>query len=107
MQLKLEEVLYVPGMKRNLVSISALEDKSYNITFSEGRVLAWHKDTLISSAKVIGVRENNLYILTIKLVQALLYDTINLSELCHRRLAHIHYRALPALGKMVTGLPEI
>jgi hypothetical protein len=27
MQLKLEEVLYVPGMKRNLVSISALEDK--------------------------------------------------------------------------------
>jgi hypothetical protein len=52
MQLKLEEVLYVPEMKRNLVSISALEDKCYNITFSEGRVLAWHNDTHISSAKV-------------------------------------------------------
>jgi hypothetical protein len=33
MQLKLEEVLYVPRMKRNLVSISALEDKGYKITF--------------------------------------------------------------------------
>jgi hypothetical protein len=55
MQLKLEEVLYVPGMKRNLVSISALEDKGYKITFSEGRVLAWHKDSHISSSKVIGV----------------------------------------------------
>jgi hypothetical protein len=77
-------------MKRNLVSNSALEDKGYKITFSEGRVLSWHKDSHISSAKVIDVRENNLYRLTIKLVQALLHDTINLSELWHRRLAHIH-----------------
>jgi hypothetical protein len=48
-----------------------------------------------------------LYKLTIKLVQALLHDTIRLSELWHRRHAHIHYRALPTLGKMVTGLPKI
>jgi hypothetical protein len=94
-------------MKRNLVSISTLEDKGYKITFSEGRVPAWHKDSHISSSKEIGVRDNNLYKLTIKPFQALLHDTISLSELWHRRLAHIHYRALPALRKMVTGLPEI
>jgi hypothetical protein len=107
MQLKLEEVLYVPKMKRNLVSILALEDKGYKITFSEGRVLSWHKDSHIIYSKVIGIREDNLYKLTIKPVQSILHDTINLSELWHRRLAHIHYRDLPALGKMVTGLPEI
>jgi hypothetical protein len=107
MHLKLEEVLYVPRMKRNLGSISSLEDKGYKITFSKGRVLAWHKESHISSSKVIGVRENNLYKLTIKPVQALLHDTISLSELWHRRLAHIHYRSLSALGKMVIGLPEI
>jgi hypothetical protein len=107
MQLQLIEVLYVPRMKRNLVSISALEDKGYKVTFSEGRVLAWHKDSHINSGKEIGVRENNLYRLTIKPVEALLHDTINLSELWHRRLDHIHYRALPALGKMVTCLLEI
>jgi hypothetical protein len=56
---------------------------------------------------VIGVRENSLYRLTVRLVLALLHNTISLSELWHRRLAHLHYRALPALGKMVTGLPEI
>jgi hypothetical protein len=71
MQLQFKEVLYVPGMKRNLVSISALEDKGYKVTFSEGRVLAWHKDSHINSAKVVGVRENSLYRLTIKPVQAL------------------------------------
>jgi hypothetical protein len=106
MQLKLK-VLYVPGMKINLVSISALEDKGYKITFLEGRVLAWHKDSHINSSKVIGVRENNLYKLTIKPAQDLSHDTIILSELWHRGLAHLHYRALLALRKMVTGLPEI
>jgi hypothetical protein len=107
MQLQLREVLYVPGMKRNLISISSLEDKGYKVTFSEGRVLAWHKDSHINSAKVIGVQEKILYRLTIGPVQTPLHDTINLSELCHRRISHIHYRALPTLGKMVTGLPEI
>jgi hypothetical protein len=84
-----------------------LDHKGYKVTFSEGRVLSWLKDSHINSAKVISVQENILYRLTIKPVQALLHDTISLSELWHRRLAHIHYRALPALGKMVTGLPEI
>jgi hypothetical protein len=55
MQVKLEEVLYVTRMKRNLVSISSLEDKGYKITFLEGRVLTRHKDSHISSSKVIGV----------------------------------------------------
>jgi hypothetical protein len=38
--LQLSEVLYVPEMKRNLVSVSSLEDKGYQVTFFEGKVLA-------------------------------------------------------------------
>jgi hypothetical protein len=57
--LQLSEVLYVPGMKRNLVSIFALEDKGYKVTFSEGKVLAWHKNSHMNFGRVIGVRENN------------------------------------------------
>jgi hypothetical protein len=40
--LQLSEVLCVPRMKRNLVSISALEAKGYKVIFSKGKVLAWH-----------------------------------------------------------------
>jgi hypothetical protein len=81
MQLQLKEVIYVPRVKMNLASISTLEYKGYKITFSEGRVLECHKDSHISYVKVIGVSENSLYRLTIKPVQALLHDTISLSEL--------------------------
>jgi hypothetical protein len=48
--LQLSEVLYVPGMKRNLVFVSALKDKGYKVTFSEGKVLAWHKNSHMNSA---------------------------------------------------------
>jgi hypothetical protein len=39
--------------------------------------------------------------------QALVHNSVSSSELWHRRLAHLNYRALPVLSKMVTGLPEI
>ena len=32
--------------------------------------------------------------------------TIEPSELWHRRLAHVHYRALPIASKVVEGLPK-
>jgi hypothetical protein len=94
-------------MRRNLVSISALEDKGYKVAFSDGKFLAWHKNSSMDSANVIGFREDSLYRLTVHPVQALVHHSISPSELWHRILAHLHYRALPALGKMVTGLPPL
>jgi hypothetical protein len=67
MKLQLKEVLYVPRMKRNIVSISSLEDKGNKVIFAEGRVFAWNKDSHINSTKVIGVQETILYRLTIRL----------------------------------------
>ena len=64
--LHLSDVLFVPGMRRNLVSISTLEDKGYKVAFSDGKVLAWHKNSSMESTHVIGVREDNLYRLTVR-----------------------------------------
>ena len=35
------------------------------------------------------------------------HESIEPSELWHKRLAHVHYRALPLARKVVEGLPEI
>lgn len=59
--LQLNNVLYVPGIKRNLVSISGLFDQGYRITFQEDRVLSWPKNANIKKAISIGVRDGNLY----------------------------------------------
>jgi hypothetical protein len=55
----LSNVLYVPGLEKNLVSISCLEDKGNIIAFVDGKVLSWHKDSSIENARVIGSREGN------------------------------------------------
>lgn len=48
-----------------------------------------------------------MYRLTSRPIQALVHDNIGLCELWHRRFAHLHYKALPGLRKMVTGMPDL
>jgi hypothetical protein len=103
----LSNVLYVPGLEKNLVSISCLEDKGNIIAFVDGKVLSWHKDSSIENARVIGTREGNLYRLLEQNEEALVHDEVNPNELWHRRYAHINYQALPFLKKMVEGIPEL
>jgi hypothetical protein len=103
----LNNVLYVPGLKKNLVSISCLEDKGDIITFVDGKVLVWPKHSSIDNARVIGIREGRLYKLLGQNAQALVHDELNPSELWHRRYAHLHYQAFPSLKQMVVGIPEL
>ena len=37
--LKMKDVLYVPGLKKNLLSISALDPKGMTVAFVDGQVL--------------------------------------------------------------------
>ena len=43
--LTLTNVKYVPGLKKNLVSVSMLEDKGYDVVFSKGKVFLRHIGT--------------------------------------------------------------
>ena len=59
------------------------------------------------NAIVIEEQEGGLYKLKGEPDQALVHDTVEPNELWHRRLAHVHYIALPLASKDVEGLPEI
>jgi len=41
--LHINEVLYVPGLKKNILSVATLEDKGYWVTFMERKTLLWAK----------------------------------------------------------------
>ena len=41
--MKIKEVLYVPGLKNNLIFISELYKKGYRVSFIDGKVLMWPK----------------------------------------------------------------
>ena len=59
--LKMEDVLCVPGLKRNLLSISGLEEKGFRVAFIDGEVLIWPKGKTIEDVEVIGIHEDGLY----------------------------------------------
>ena len=59
------------------------------------------------NAVVIGEQEESLYKLKGHPKQALVHDTVEPNEIWHRRLAHVHYKALLSASKVVEGLPEI
>jgi hypothetical protein len=50
----MKDVLYVPGLKKNLLSISALDKKGYRVAFIDGEVLMWAKGETLNV-------ENGLY----------------------------------------------
>ena len=58
--LHMNDILFVLGLKKNLLSISALEDKGFRVAFVDGQVIVWPKDSNMDSARVIGVREGGL-----------------------------------------------
>jgi hypothetical protein len=103
----LSNVLYVPGLEKNLVSISCLKDKGNKVAFVDGKVLSWPRDSNIENARIIGTREGRLYELLERNDEALVHDEVNPNELWHRRYAHINYQALPFLKKMVEGIPKL
>ena len=67
----------------------------------------WPKGKAFLNAIVIGEQEGGLYKLKGQPEQALVHDTMEPSELWHRRLGHVHYRALPFECKAISGLPDI
>ena len=105
--LHVEEILYVPSLKKNLLSVGVLEDKGYTVAFSKGKALMWPTNEGMSSSMEIGVKVGNVYRLLGNPIQALVHETMNPCELWHKRFGHLNYRALPSLPKMVTSLPSL
>ena len=67
----------------------------------------WSKGKTLEYVVVIGEKEGGLYKIKVHPETSLVHETTSSSELWHRRLAHINYKALPYVSKVVTGLPDL
>jgi hypothetical protein len=83
--MRMKDVLYVPSLKKNLLSISFLDKKSFRVAFIDGEVLMWSKGKPIEDV-VIGIEEGGLYKLKGHSDVALTHSTESPCELWHRRL---------------------
>ena len=57
----LRDVLFVPGMKKNLISVSMIDDRGLGVSFLNGHVRVFPKTVGPSASYTIGVKCGKLY----------------------------------------------
>jgi hypothetical protein len=100
--------MHVSGLKKNLVSFAMLEDRGYDVVFSDGKTFLLHKK--MGQVKKIGIRVKNLYKLEVDGCAAMMGKVEKVvsqdeGELCHIRLGHLHHGALKIKKQISTGIP--
>ena len=78
--MKVSDVLYVPRMKKNVISVSALEDRGYEVLFRNGQVLIYPRGTPAASTRVIGVCHAKVYNFSFQPLMALSNSTRNRTD---------------------------
>ena len=56
----MKEVLFMPGPKKNLLSISALDAKGMQVAFIDGQTIMWPKGKTINDVVVIEEQEGGI-----------------------------------------------
>ena len=108
---QIKNMLYVDGLKHNLLSISQLWDKGFKIEFNKNCCLT--SEAMSDKVVHIGKRIGNIYMLNVKHASfhelSYLVSKIDDSWLWHRRDAHINMHHLNHLVRkvLVIGLPKL
>ena len=79
--MEVKEVMYVLGLEKNLLSVSAMEDRGLDVSFMGGEVNVRPRGVDPSVRQVIGNSEDNLYLLSGQPVKALVHNMDSQSEL--------------------------
>ena len=110
----IENVLYVKGLKYNLISISQLYDKGYKVSFES--FLCIITNPIDDSIIFIGHRHGNVYMIDLNELSTndhcLVVTQAKINEiswLWHRRLGHASIHLITKLIKndLVKGIPSL
>jgi hypothetical protein len=107
--LVIEDVLLVDGLKHNLLSISQLCDKGYNVIFKS--IMCIIVNEIDNQVLFMAIRNENVYTIDFDNMtskESIFLAAINENSwLWHRRLGHANMELLSKLSKLdlVKGLP--
>nr|CAH66391.1 OSIGBa0134J07.9 [Oryza sativa] len=105
----IKDVLLVPDLKQNLLSIGQLLEHGYAVYFEDFscKILDRKNNRLVAK---INMEKNRNFLLRMNhTTQMALRSEVDISDLWHKRMGHLNYRALKLLRTkgMVQGLPFI
>ncbi|KAM7516070.1 hypothetical protein LguiA_005653 [Lonicera macranthoides] len=103
----ISDVLYVPEINQNLLSVTQLLEKGYKVLFEDKHCVI--KDTKGIEVFKVQMKGKSFALDLMKEEQAAVHKEDNNTILWHKRLGHFHHAALLFMKKnnMVKGLPEL
>jgi len=106
----ISDVLYVPNLTQNLLSVGQLIQKGFSIYFDDEKCKIIDK-TNNHTVAVVEMSKNKVFPLVMPLDEnvALKTENSDLSNLWHLRYGHLNYKGLNLLKQknMVIGLPDV
>jgi hypothetical protein len=100
--------MHVQGLKKNLVSVTMLEDRGYEVVFSDGKSFLRHKT--MGQVEKIGIQVKNIYKMEVDGCETMMGKAEKVvsrdeGELWHMQLGHLHHGSLKIKQKISIELP--
>lgn len=106
----INDVLYVPNLTSNLLSVGQLLQRGYSVFFEDEKCIIFDRRSNCTIA-IISMSSNKVFPLSLSLEEKVAYTSENFdqSQLWHLRYSHLNWKGLQLLKQknMVIGLPEI
>jgi hypothetical protein len=102
--IKMVDVLYIPGLDRQLLSVSRLADRGMSVEFQQKSCTIWNKSKAIALGKKVG----KAYVLDCDKDTAHYVEYAGVNdqwELWHARMGHLNKDALAKTQHATTGMP--
>ncbi|KAM1099314.1 hypothetical protein TB2_005809 [Malus domestica] len=105
------EVMYLPGLKENLLSVGQMDEHGYFLVFGGGMCNVYDGPSLECLVMRVKKKMNRCYPLTLFSGNQMVLKAgvTHSTEIWHRRFGHLHFGGLKQLRdkEMVHGLPQL
>lgn len=107
----IQEVLLVPGLDENLLSVGQMMEHGYYILFGGNKAIIFDDETLTNVVAKVIMKGNKCFPLTLESVMSAARKA-SISEgvwIWHRRYGHLNFESMKKMQQMeiVTGLPKV
>lgn len=108
-EMVLQSVYHVPGMKKNLLSVSQLTIAGHYVLFGPDDVKVYKKFETSSHPIAQGFRSDSIYVMSVETTFVDKTKKNQNVDLWHMRLSHVSYDKLDMMmkKKLVNGLPQL
>ena len=107
----IKEVMLVPGLKENLLSVGQMMEHGYYLVFGDHKMEIYDDGSYSNMVAIVSMKGNRSFLMKLQSEMHIAFkaSVCHSTTMWHRRLGHLNLSSLKLMQEqeMVVGLPEI